>query len=355
MSQEKNHRNEEQASRSQDRSQALVEKLIRLADAGADLPLGGADRVKDAVRPLWQAEVRLKAQRRRKSIFIGGLAVAAGIILAVAVMSNLKHGVSPAAMPVAQLEGVVGELEISPFGGVPLRVGEGHRGLDVLPGTWLHAGTGVKAALRLAGGQSLRLDSSTRLQLVSAGMMTLESGAVYIDSQGQEGVGVAVLTTFGTARDIGTQFEVRHKGERLLIRVREGVVELENNTGIFAVNSGAEVSVATDGSRSTRSISPFDPVWRWVQEVAPVVEIEGRSVTATLGWVSRETGLEVEFSDPELEAFADITILHGSAEGLTPAEVPALVLPGCGLEVVRQPGMLVIQRMQVEHTDPSAP
>ena len=330
------------------RTEIVVEKLIGLADAGPELPLGGADRLKDAIRPLWQAEVRMRAQRRRKGIIMSGLAAAAGVILAVAVISHLRHGALPVVMPVASLESIIGELEISPGGGASFSVGEAHRGMDLLPGAWLHVGSGVRAALRLAGGQSLRLDSSTRVQLVSAGVVRLESGAVYIDSQDQEGAGIEVLTAFGTARDIGTQFEVRHDGETVLIRVREGVVELENDQGNFEINSGTEVSVAADGSMTSSSLSAFDPVWQWVQEIATVVEIEGRSVSATLAWVSRETGLEVEFSDPELEAFADATILHGSAEGLTPAEVPELVLPGCGLEVSRRPGVLVIQRMGEE-------
>ncbi len=348
MSQDKFPRNKGSASQTQDRSQTLVEDLIRMADAGPDLPEGGYDRIKEAVRPLWQAEVRLRSRQRRKGMIMGGLAAAAGIILVVAVMSHLRQGAPPVVTPMASLEGVIGQLEISPADGIPLRVGSDQRGMDMSPGTLLQAGPGVRAALRLAGGQSLRLDSSTRLHLVSAGVLRLESGAVYIDSEGREGAGVEVVTAFGTARDIGTQFEVRHEGSRLLIRVREGVVAVENDAGNFELNSGAEASLAVDGSYSTRSISSFDPVWLWIQEVAPVVEIEGRSVTATLGWVSRETGLEVVFSDPELEAFADITILHGSAEGLTPAEVPALVLPGCGLEAVRQPGVLTIQRMDQE-------
>lgn len=349
MNQEKFPQNERSASQAQDRSQTLVEDLIRMADAGPELPEGGIDRLKETVRPLWRAEVRLRARRRRKGLIMSGLAAAAGIVLAVAVVSHLRKETSPVVTPVALLESVVGELEIVPADGLSVRVGAGHRGMKVSPGSWLQAGPAVRAALRMTGGQSLRLDSSTRVQVVSAGAVNLERGAVYIDSQGGQVSGIEVVTAFGTIRDIGTQFEIRHDEDLLVIRVREGIVAVESNAGSFEINSGIEFSMGADGEKTTCSIGAFDPVWQWVQEVAPEIRIEGRSVTATLDQVSRETGLEVQFSDSDLEVFADSTILHGSAAGLTPSEVPALVLPGCGLEAVRKPGVLMIQRIEREN------
>ena len=134
----------------------------------------------------------------------------------------------------------------------------------------------------------------------------------------------------------------------MTIRVREGVVELENKAGSFEIQSGTEAKIALDGFYADRNIRAFDPVWSWVQKVAPVVEIEGRTVMATLDWISRETGLEIRYSDPDLKAFAEGTILHGSAEGLTPVEVPELVLPGCGLESTQRQGVLTFQR---QHED----
>lgn len=345
MNQDKNHQNQGPRLLADDQAEIVVEKLIGLADAGPGLPPGGADRMKDAIRPVWQAEVRLRAQRRRKGMVIGGLAAAAGVILAVAVMSHLRQAMPPVLTPVALLEGVIGQIEIRQNDGVPQYVGVDQRGIDLSPGTSLHAGTGVRAALRLAGGQSLRVDSLTRLHLVSARVLRLDSGAVYIDSEGLDGLGVEILTAFGTVRDIGTQFEVRHEGSGLMIRVREGIVAVEKDEGNIEIKSGTEASLASDGSYSTQSLSAFDSVWQWVQEVAPEVQIEGRSLKATLVWVSRETGLDIQFSDPGLEGFAESTILHGSAEGLTPVEVPDLVMPGCGLEVVRRPGVLAIQRI----------
>ena len=106
-------------------------------------------------------------------LVISGLAAAAGIILAVAVIKHLSPGTPPVVTPVALLESVVGELEISPADGIPLRVGPDRRGMGLSTGTLLEAGPGDRAAVRLTGGQSLRLDSSTRLLLVTAEVMRL--------------------------------------------------------------------------------------------------------------------------------------------------------------------------------------
>lgn len=131
--------------------------------------------------------------------------------------------------------------------------------------------------------------------------------------------------------------------DSLTIRVREGRVALSRDAEDLMIDQGTTLTIAPDGSRSAAAIPTYDPAWDWTQSVAPAFELEGRSASDLLDWVSRETGLWVSFSSPEVEAAARKAVLHGSLAGVSPAEAPDLVLPGCGLEAARGIGTLTIR------------
>lgn len=203
--------------------------------------------------------------------------------------------------------------------------------------------------LRLAGGPSLRLDADTRVRLHSATSLELERGALYVDT-GAEAEGarrLEILTALGAVHDIGTQFEVRLTGNghpQLRLRVREGEVELERPGATLSAVSGEELTVRGDGEvRRARVTSTGEP-WRWVVQAAPAFEIEGRKLGDYLGWVARETGWSVEYTDPELAAAGETIVLHGAIDGLTPADSLELVVPGSGLAYEVSEGRLLIRR-----------
>jgi hypothetical protein len=103
----------------------------------------------------------------------------------------------------------------------------------------------------------------------------------------------------------------------------------------MTVPAGAAVRVFADGAVETFGIQSHGPDWDWVQQVAPPFEIDGHTVVAFLDWVSRETGLRIDYSSPEVREFAAETVLHGTIADLTPLEAPKVVLPSCGLDVER--------------------
>jgi ferric-dicitrate binding protein FerR (iron transport regulator) len=328
-----------------------VERLISLADEGPPIPADGAEQIKASLRPLWRQQVRATIRRRRTVVAAVALAAAASAILAVTLVgTNQPQPVDPE--PVASAAAVRGLLEILPAAGAPTRISEDDVGLVVTAGTWLRTDATSRAALDLEGGQSLRLDSNTRLRVETAEAMVLDRGAVYIDSGIDSRGAVEVRTTFGVARDIGTQFEVRREGGTLKVRVREGRVSLSRDGELLQLAQGTAVTVAADGSKETGGVLSHGQEWAWVQEVAPAFSIEGRSVVAFLDWVARETGLWVSFSDSEVERFAGTTLLHGSIAGLAPAEAPQVVLPGCGLEATRSGDTLLIGRPPVDGRRP---
>ena len=325
-----------------DESEIMLERLIRMADAGPAPPSGGVEQVRRVIRPLWRAEVRRLARRRRLLWAGGGLAAAASLVLAMIAFLALRPAPSPPPSPIGTLAKVVGTAELLPPCGEPVDLKAGSEGFAVEPGSWLRTGDESRAALLLDGGQSLRIDSASRVRLSSARSVDLDRGAVYLESEGVQTAGLEVRTGMGVARDIGTQFEVRLEDGSLSVRVREGSVSLDTHGEELVIQNGHQVSVAKDGAYRTAAVASYDPCWAWVQEVAPPFEIEGRTVVAFLDWVSSETGLWVDFADPEVERFAATTLLHGTIGGLKPTQAPEVVLPGCGLVLRRGIGRITI-------------
>ncbi len=303
----------------------FVGRLVRVADPGPELPAGGTAAVKAAIRPEWHRQVA-RRRRSRQLAWTAGLAAAACLVLAVAAVLRPRPATTPVA--VAVVGRIVGAVEVITADGQVRPVSA--PGQSVVAGTELRTDDTSRVAVVLAGGQCLRLDRATSLRLASATEVELVAGAVYVDSGAAGAGGLAVSTALGVATDIGTQFEVRSSGSSLALRVREGSVRLDQAGDVLDVPSGFEATVTGEGATSTRVIAPHDPVWSWVQEVAPSFAIDGQTAASFLAWIGRETGLRISCTDAA-EAIAAQSRLRGTTDGLTPLEAVAMVLPSCGL------------------------
>lgn len=320
----------------------LVERLLQAAGPGPEIPEDGAARIKDLIRPVWRDQVTARS-RQRGRLWIGGLAAAAALIIAAVYLPTLRPGASPPIRQAISILLIDGTLEVTPPGSNVGFLTAENTNTEIPRGSLIRTRSESRVALRLTDRRSLRLDINTELRLDSEASLSLESGAVYIDSNDETETGVEVRTAFGTATDIGTQFEVRLEHDTLDVKVREGLVSLTRDDKEFQITQGVMLSIDSDGAVSTGAITPFDPAWSWAQEIAPVFEIEGQTVMAFLDWVSSETGLSIGFSDAEVEQLAATTILHGSIEGLTPAQAPAVVLPSARLTISEEPGALLVR------------
>jgi ferric-dicitrate binding protein FerR (iron transport regulator) len=319
----------------------LVERLLHAAGPGPEIPEDGAARVKEMIRPAWREGVAARS-RQRNRLWIGGLAAAAALIIAMIYLPSLQivpPQQAPQAIVVAQIEGT---LEVTPPGGKVSFLTTENTNVEIARGSLLRTRSGSRAAMWLTDHRSLRLDVATELRLDSEASISLDRGAVYVDAQNGSDTGIEVRTALGTATDIGTQFEVRLEGDTLDVKVREGLVALTRGREEFQITQGVTLSVDTDGEIVAGSITAYDPAWSWTQDVAPVFEIEGQTVLAFLDWVSSETGLSIGFENNQVEQFAATTILHGSIEGLTPAQAPAAILPSARLTVSEEPGALLV-------------
>ncbi|HET8947041.1 MAG TPA: FecR family protein, partial [Candidatus Polarisedimenticolia bacterium] len=306
------------------------------------VPAERAARVKEAVRAEWRAATAAPARGvitpapARGLAFTRRFAALAAVLLA-AVAIPLLRGWRPFPQPAATLA----RVEI---------------GSPALPaGTMLSSGAlletrdGDRLALRLASGHSVRLDTGSRARLVSAGILELLEGAIYVDSgapspAGAAGRAVDIRTPAGTVQDIGTQFEVRLADAAVRVRVREGMVTLRRTAGPVEVQAGRELLIGPDGRASEAAIEDPGTAWAWTGEVAPMMAIDGRSLGEFLDWFGRERGLTIRYADADLAASAPGIRLSGSIEGMTLDEALASVLSISGLSHRLEGSTLSIER-----------
>lgn len=324
-----------------------VARLVHLAGRRPAMPEHLRGRLKRATHAAWQAKTRSYAAARNRRL--GRLLAAAALLLAggglALVWQRLEIGDASPSRPGGRLDDrVVATVErwYGAGSGTGLSAGS-----VLAAGNEIVTGEHERAALRLAGGQSLRLDEHTRLRLRSAAELVLAQGAVYLDSgrrAGEAPTHLGVTTPYGVARDAGTQFEVRLAASDLELRVREGEVRLEGREEVHTVTAGTALTIRADGTVEQREIAPYGPTWQWVVDSAPPFEVEGRTVADFLAWVSRETGWRLEIADPELERELEEIVVHGSVAGLSPDQTPALVLPTSGLAYRIEDGTMWIER-----------
>jgi ferric-dicitrate binding protein FerR (iron transport regulator) len=324
----------------------LVERLVRLADAGPAPAAEETARLKQRLRPLWRDEVRARS-RRLLLWTAGGLAAAAALVIVVGRTLQIASPVPPALPAVATVVTIVGRADVTPLSGVREVWGAEAAGTPLPAGALLDSGT-ARLALRLAGGQSLRLDAASRVQLDAPGSITLAAGAVYLDSAAG-GDGVVVRTVLGDARDIGTQFEVRLAADSLTVKVREGAVLVGGAGDRLTVEAGTAVTLAPGRAPERHELASWAAEWEWTQAVAAPLDIEGRRASEFVAWAARESGFRVSYADARAERRAREAVLHGTLLGPTPLDSLSAVLPGCGLRFTRSEGQIVVSAGTVPH------
>ncbi|MEE8368844.1 MAG: FecR family protein [Thermoanaerobaculia bacterium] len=272
-----------------------VRELLRKAGPREAIPPKDLAAIKSAARREWQEMVLVEEKQRLWSLRRAGLALAASLLVALLVgWLWSRQGVSLAPIVVATVDVLEGEMRlIGKHGGVYLEVGSGLPEGARLE-TVERGGAPSRAALRMTGGESVRLDTGSRIQLTSSRRVELERGAVYVDSGGNAPThGFEIGTAFGTVTDIGTQFEVRliETEAALRIRVREGAVNLESGPEPYSVEAGQELTFHGPGFGVVVPIESYGPEWGWVVATAPRLGDGEIPIQEYLDWVTREMGL----------------------------------------------------------------
>jgi hypothetical protein len=226
-------------------------------------------------------------------------------------------------------------------GAVTIQLPEGVKGDGLVPGASVRTAGDAVVALRLSDGTSVRLAGSSQLEIAAARRLRLVGGAAYIDSGIGPSEAVALETAYGTVVDVGTQFEVRLLEQPgLRVRVREGEVRIEGDGATHRVTAGRQLILRGNGVESSR-IAADDPGWGWASDAAPPLDVAGRSVPELYDWACRELGLTWRSARPRAEL--EQIIIHGTIEGLTPAEAMQQVATSSGLAVRREGSVLIVE------------
>lgn len=306
-----------------------VERLLSLAGPRGQVAGARTERVRANVRSAWQRRARHRAARRRAT-FITTLTAAAALLFLFARTPVTERRAAVAGEAVALVEQIDGD---------PGAIRSGQR---VRIGEQIETGDRQRAALRFADGTSVRIDTRSRLSVIAAAVIELTAGAVYVDT-GRESGRFEIRTPVATARDLGTQFEVRLIDAQLRLRVRTGAVELRGGTQSVSARPGTEVLWSTAGVVS-RPVAVHGADWAWTSRLAPRVDMEGRSLAIYLERTAREQGWTIEYRDAAVERDAARTILHGSVEGLAPADAVAVAVETSGLRHRLDRGVLILSR-----------
>ena len=305
-----------------------TERLLGLAVPRVAVSRLRTERVRANVRSEWQGRTRRRAAKR-KALFVTALAGAVAMLFTIARAPELGR---PAV--VREAVAVVEDVD-----GGPERI---RSGASVRIGEQIETTGQSRVALRFADGTSVRVDTRSRLRVLAGSAIELAAGAVYVDS-GRESGQFEVRTALATARDIGTQFEVRLLDAQLRLRVRTGVVELRDEVRTISGRPGTEILLSATDAMS-RPIPVHGADWEWTTRLAPRLAMEGMSLHAFLDRIAREHGWTVEYVDTFLERESARTILHGSIEGLAAADAVAVAVETSGLRHHLERGVLVLSR-----------
>ncbi|MCH9649000.1 MAG: FecR family protein [Deltaproteobacteria bacterium] len=312
------------------------EMLEQLREAGprATMPPDLAAGVRAAVEQAWVeavADHRAEGAASRRRTWLA----AAALVVALVGGSLLWWTLSPEGATVATI------AAIWPDG----HAGGYSTGEDLSAGSRLTTGEGQRVVIELESGATLRLDEISELVLQSESQFDLSRGAIYVDS-GPGGVkGLEVATPMGVVTNIGTQFEVRLWPGAVRVQVREGEIALAAASGEpYRAVAGTALELRGE-ALSRNEVDPFGEAWAWLAAVPRPFRLEGQYLRKFLDWVVEETGLEVQFTTPQLASQSEEIITRGTISGLTPLQALDVVLPSSGLSFRIEGKQLIVDQM----------
>ena len=319
-------------------SENQIARLVRLAGRR---PSPGADdllRAREAARTEWRQTMKARARQR----LLKAMVAAAVIGAAGGAAWMWAHRAAPVdRSEIATLQKVIGTARVSEGAGAAAVISTTGR---IRAGDRLETDERAGAALQLFGGPSIRLHAGTAVRFESASRLHLDRGTVYVDSDPERaGNSIVIVTEFGNVRHLGTQFEVARSVGSLDVRVREGEVSIDSSNGALTAVAGEALLVRADRGVERGRIATSGAGWAWIGTMAAPFALEGSSVPGFLHWVSREEGLRWEYGDAAARRVAERAVLHGSIDGLTPAETLLVVLPAAGLTSTRDGERLIIR------------
>jgi len=323
----------------------LIESLIRTAGRRADPPEESYRLVLAAAT----AAFRAKTARRRERQWALWASAAAVMVFAIALMFQWTPP-SAERGELARVARVIGNAEQA-TGDIWQPLGATRTPLTM--GMRLRTRAGGRVALALSDGGSLRLDAETEVMLDAPGRLYVRQGTVYVDSGARPGTSrLEVVTPAGTARDIGTQFELQIAGAALRLRVREGSVSIDRGGQSLTGGAGDQIAFDVLGVVSRDFIASNADAWQWAESIAPAPDMDGKPAADLIAWVARETGRRLSYVSPEVQQRAETVILHGNIRNLAPVAALEAMLATTDLEYALRGDTMEIRNRDTPQLDP---
>ncbi len=296
----------------------IVASLIRSAGRRVEPP-------EDAYRQVLAAATgayRAKVTRRRQRLWGLWASAAAAAVLGLAVVIQWARPTTERG-ELARVVRVIGSAELAQDGALA----DARRG----PGTRLarHRRPGSHAGrwTRRAGAVRRRIAQNRVRDRGEAGCAgpTVRAAAArstWTAAPFPACGGSRSTTPAGTARDVGTQFELQVEGTALRLRVREGLVSIDRGGQLLTGVAGEQIAIDVLGSVGRDVIAPDAEAWQWTESLAPTPDVDGRPAAELIAWVARETGRRLRYESPLVEQRARQVILHGNIRNLAPTRGP---------------------------------
>ena len=273
--------------------------------------------IREAVMSEWQTVTG----RRRTRMRVTRFAVAATVLLGAGFAFNMLQESGIAPIQVATITKSQGSIHVR---GEESQMRELRDLTSVLSGQLIITDDDSGVGLAWGNGGSLRIAAATRIEFVSDNEVFLHSGRIYFDSTPSEliasdadGSGTAelrILTNHGAVSHLGTQYMTYTSDSELMVSVREGEVAVNGNYHKEKALAGQQLSIVGSSRPSITNFPRHGMAWKWIEDVSPDVQMDGRSVDVFLRWVGRETGLIVEYPDAVTQQAAQDEVLNGTIE-----------------------------------------
>jgi len=327
-----------------------VATLMRQARPRPRPPQDVEEQVHAAVHAEWQKLTQGK--RRNKATTY--LAVAASVVVFVALIIQFAGPGSPGeANPPVGFSGKV-------VGHVTVENADDAASSDVTVGQSFEAGQVIVSssnsglAVMWQQAISIRLDEESRLRLVSAGVVELLQGRIYIDTGANKNATgqLRVKTPHGIFRHLGTQFMTRVMPTESIVSVREGSVSYQPVKGgsqppgaLEITPAGQRLTVTFNGETRQQAVPAWGGEWAWVESLATKFIADGRTIDQMLNWVESETGRTINYQTTAARQLAENTELHGQLDA-EPLEALKIVALTSDLDIAVRNGEIEIDLKQ---------
>ena len=298
-----------------------------------------------ATRAALKQEWRELHGRRRARRRLQTFAIAATVLLGVFAVLFAWRAPLPAAVPVASIDKSFGTVYLLGEN-AELRATPGLA--VVMSGQAIVTGSDSGLAIAWGNGGSLRIDEDTRVRFSDSERVFLEDGRVYFDSRPGLMAGVdagdtpvfKLETAQGAIAHAGTQYMAEVDGDRLIVSVREGEVQVDGRFHEQRVEAGQQATLSGSRRPELFAIGRSGGYWDWITRTTPDVDVDGWTLYRFLGWAGRELGVEVQF-EGEAEGVARAAILRGTID-IPPANALRLRLATAALDGRLEEGVLYI-------------